>query len=87
MRIRTTKREPLNECSSLDAQIESSEGDSCSMLDLIADDTAIEFVEDVSKRLESETIHQIVDTLPEPFKCVITVFFFEGISFGYCRKA
>ncbi len=78
--IRTTKREPLNECSSLDAQIESSEGDSCSMLELIADDTALKFVEDVSVRSEAETIRQIVDTLPEPYRGIIQVHYFEGVT-------
>ncbi len=78
--IRTTKREPLNECSSLDAQIESSEGDSCSILDLIADDTALEFVEEVSERSEAETIRQIVDTLPEPYRSIIQAHYFEGLT-------
>lgn len=78
--IRTTKREPLNECSSLDAQIESSEGDSCSMLDLIADDTSLEFVEYVFKRLESETIRQIVNTLTEPYRSIIQAHYFERLT-------
>ena len=78
--IRSTRQEPLNNCSSLDKEIESSDGDSCSILDLIADDTALDFVEDVDRSSEAETVRQIVDTLSEPYRSVIKTYFFEGIS-------
>lgn len=78
--IRSTRQEPLNNCSSLDKEIESSDGDSCSMLDLIADDTALDFVEDVDRSSEAERVRQIVDTLSEPYKGVIKARYFEALT-------
>lgn len=74
--IRTTRQEPLNNCSSLDKEIESSDGDTCSMLEIIADNTSLDFVEAADRNSEAETIHQIVDALPEPLRSVIMARFF-----------
>lgn len=78
--IRSTRQEPLNNCSSLDKEIESSDGDSCSILDLIADDTALDFMEDVDRSSEAETVRQIVDTLSEPYRSVIKARYWEELT-------
>lgn len=78
--IRTTKQEPLNNCGSLDKPIEQSDGESCSMLEIIADNAALDFVEDADRNSEAETVRAIVDTLSEPYRSVIKAYFFEGIT-------
>lgn len=78
--IRTTRQEPLNNCSSLDKEIESSDGNTCSMPEIIADNTSLDFVEAADRNSEAETIRQIVDTLPEPFRSVIKARYFEGLT-------
>jgi RNA polymerase sigma factor (sigma-70 family) len=77
LRIRTGKRVILNSCTSLDKPIENSDGELCTMLDLVADDNAFNFVENAEGKSDAETIRAIVDTLSEPQKCVIQAYFFK----------
>lgn len=91
--IRTSKQEPLNNCGSLDKEIENSEGESCSMLEIIADNASLDFVEDADRNSEAETVREIVDTLSEPYRGIIKAYFFEGITlsaigerYGYSRS-
>lgn len=78
--IRTSKQEPLNNCSSLDKPIEQSDGDTCSMLEIIADNTALDFVEDADRNSEAETVRECVDALSEPYRSVIKARYFEGLT-------
>lgn len=77
---RTAKREPLNECTSLDKPVEQSGGDSCTLLEMVTDDTSLAFIEDIEQRCDAEIIRAVVDTLSEPYKCVIRLYFFDSVS-------
>lgn len=81
LRTSRTANEPLNNSSSLNKPIdESSDGDVISLLDTIADDTSLDFIDNMETNAVGDTVRAVVDTLSEPHKCVITAFFFEGIS-------
>lgn len=75
LRSSRTANEPLNNSTSLNKEIEISDGDSCSMLDLIADDTSLDFINSMETSAVGDTVHAVVDALPEPYKCVVTAFF------------
>lgn len=66
--IRGSRREPLNNCTSLDKPIEQSNGETCSMLDLVADDISLDFVEEAERNSEAETVRKFVDELSEPYR-------------------
>lgn len=81
LRTSRTTNEPLNNCTSLDKPIdESSDGDIISLLDTIADNTSLDFIDNMETNAVCDTVRAVVDTLPEPYKCVITAYFFEGIT-------
>jgi len=80
LRTPRTANEQLNNSTSLNKEIESSDGDSCSMLDLIADDTSLDFIDNMETSAVGNTVHAVVDALPEPYKCVVTALFFEGAT-------
>lgn len=50
------------------------------MLEVIADNTALDFVEDADRNSEAETVRAIVDTLSEPYRSVIKARYFEGLT-------
>lgn len=78
--------EPLNNSTSLDKPIdESMDGDIIYLMDITADDISLDFIDNMET---NKTVRAVVDILSESYKCVITAFFFEGISFiGYYEKA
>lgn len=80
--IRGSRREPLNNCTSLDKPIEQSNGETCSMLDLVADDTSLDFVEEAERNSEAETVRKFVDELSEPYRSVIKAKYFDGLTLG-----
>lgn len=87
LRTSRTTNEPLNNSTSLDKPIdESSEGDVITLLDTIADDTSIDFIDNMESAAIGETVRAVVDTLPEPYKCVIIAFFFESITLSDIGK-
>lgn len=80
--LRTSRQqnEPLNHAASLDKPIETADGDSSTLLDFIADETSIDFLEDVDRDSEAAFIRQIVAELQEPYRTVIQEYFFNGKS-------
>lgn len=79
----TTKRarqEPLNNSTSLDKPIEQSDGDTITMGELIADDSSLDFIQDMERTAEAETVRRIVETLPDVQKDVIKAYYFEGMT-------
>ena len=78
--IRTSKQEPLNNCGSLDKPIEQSDGDSCSLYEIIEDSASLDFTEKAERNCEAETVRAIVDTLSEPYRGIIKAHFFEGMT-------
>lgn len=81
LRTSRTANEPLNNSTSLDKPFdESSDGDIISLLDTIADNTSLDFIDNMETNAVGETVRAVVDTLTEPYKCVIMAFFFEGIT-------
>jgi len=83
---RHTNNEPLNTYTSLYKPIEQPSGDTTTLNELIPDNTALDFLEDTDRTAEAETIHQIVNTLPEPCKSVIQTYYFKGITFTDIAK-
>lgn len=87
LRTSRTVNEPLNNSTSLDKPIdESSDGDVISLLETIADDTSLDFIDNMETNAVGDTVRSVVDTLPEAYKCVIIAFFFEGISLSDIAK-
>lgn len=76
-----SNKEPLNNFASLEKPIEQPNGDTVTLNELIPDNTALDFIEDVDRTAEAETVRQIVDALSEPCKSVITAYYFQGITF------
>lgn len=87
--LRTSRatNEPLNNSTSLDKPIdESMDGDVISLLDTIADDTSLDFIDNMETNAVGDSVRAVVGTLPEPYKCVITALFLEGISLSDIAK-
>lgn len=80
LRSERGKHEPLNHAVSLDAPIDADDSDSCRLLDLIEDEASADFVKQIDNDDEAAFIRRIVDTLPEPDKCVIRALYFEGLT-------
>ena len=61
------------------------DGDIIYLMDITADDISLDFIDNMET---NKTVRAVVDIRSEPYKCVITAFFFEGISFiGYYETA
>lgn len=80
--LRTSRQQndPLNHAASLDKPIETADGDSCTLMDMVQDDTSTDFLEDVDRDSEAAFIRQIVAELQEPYRTVIQQYFFHGDS-------
>lgn len=50
------------------------------MLEIIADNYALDFVEDADRNSEAETVRAIVDSLQEPYRSIIKARYFEGLT-------
>ena len=73
--------EPLNTCKSLDKSIMLPDGKEVELFELVPDKNSLDFVENIEILSEYETIHKIVDNLPEPCKSVINRHYFQGVTF------
>lgn len=65
LRIRTSRKEPLNSCSSLDDEININDEDSITVLDTLADDTAEQAFEDAEERVFRSQLHDELDAAME----------------------
>lgn len=86
LRTSRTVNEPLNNSTSLDKPISEDSDDVISLRETIADDTSLNFIDKMETNAVSDTVRSVVDTLPEPYKCVVTAFFFEGITLSDIAK-
>lgn len=81
--LRTSRaaNEPLNNSTSLDKPLdESSDGDTFSLLDTIADDTSLDFIDNMETNAVCDTVRAVVDTLPERYRSVIQARYWEGLT-------
>ncbi len=80
LRTERGKHEPLNHAVSLDAPIDAEDSNSCTLLELIEDEASADFVQRIDNDDEAAFVRRIVDTLPEPDKCVIRALYFESLT-------
>lgn len=80
-RSKQLKNEPLNNCQSLNKPVGLPDGSETEFGELIPDDNSLDFVKRLETLSEYETIHQIVEQLPEPCKSVINQYYFQGKTF------
>lgn len=81
MRTSRTVNEPLNNSTSLDKPInEGSDGDVISLLETIADDTSLDFIDNMETNAVGDTVRAVVDTLPEQYRSVIQAHYWEGLT-------
>ncbi len=73
--------EPLNTCKSLDKSVMLPDGKEVELFELVPDKSSLDFVERMETLSEYETIHEIVDSLPEPCKSVVNKHYFQGVTF------
>ncbi len=75
-----TIHEPLNNSTSLNKPLESSEDDVLTLLDTLYDESSLDFIQHIETASEGETIRAVVDTLAEQHREVIALRFFEGLT-------
>lgn len=80
-RSKQLKNEPLNNCQSLNKPVGLPDGSETEFGELIPDDNSLDFVKRLETLSEYETIHQIVEQLPEPCRAVINQYYFQGKTF------
>lgn len=73
--------EPLNSYKSLDKSVMLPDGKEVELFELVPDKSSLDFVERMETLSEYETIHEIVDSLPEPCKSVVNKHYFQGVTF------
>lgn len=78
LRTERQANEPLNRAASLDKPIETADGDSSTLMDMIPDTASMDFLEELDRDSEAWFIRKVVDELKEPFQSVIRLHFFEG---------
>lgn len=81
-RSKQLKNEPLNNCQSLNKPVGLPDGSETEFGELIPDDNSLDFVKRLETLSEYETIHKIVDELPEPCRIVINQHYFQGVTFS-----
>lgn len=83
-RSRSTRKEPLNLASSIDAPIvNTKQDDSTTLAELLPDDTIdleTDVLEQIERQEESQLIHEAVNRLPERLREVIEWYYFQGLT-------
>lgn len=78
---RTSKKNVLNESSSLDKTITSEDGEKTSYIDLVADQESNEFLDNLDQESEALTIWEVVNSLEEKYSSVIIAYFRDNKTF------
>lgn len=65
LHTRTSKRDPLNDCSSLDEPLNADEADSIAVVDALADDAAAQAFEDAEDRAFQAQMHDALEAAKE----------------------
>ena len=81
LRTERGRRDPLNNCDSLDRELDGGDGDCTAIGELVGDPDAA-FLDDLLEGMDTEReaaiLHGAVDRLPEHIRCIITGYYFEG---------
>jgi len=84
IRTERGRREPLNNCDSLDRPIDAEDADGATLGDFIADPSSSDLESDVlgamNREQEAEAVRAAVDALPDVQRCVISLLFWDGLS-------
>lgn len=80
-RSKHSVNEPLNTYKSLDKSVMLPDGKETELFELVPDKNSLDFMERMETLSEYETIHKIVDELPEPCKSVVNKHYFQGVTF------
>lgn len=81
LRTTHTQNEPLNNSYSLEAPAaKDKDGDELTLLELIADDSSLSFIEDIERAAVCETVRGVVAALPSPLREVIEQHYFGGLT-------
>lgn len=81
-RTAATRNDPLNNCASLDKEIENEDGTGDTLGDFVPDPDALYFIELIDDQSAGEMVRAEVRKLPEPVCTVIQLFFFAGQTLG-----
>lgn len=79
-RTAKTLNEPLNHSTSLDKPLDDAETDGDTLLDTVADDSALEFVNELEAVDDGLIVRSVVDALPDKLRLVTKMYFFEGAT-------
>ena len=78
------QQEPLNNCTSLDKEIDMHDGSTATIADVIPDEESTDFVdniiETISRETESKIIHAAINQLPERQQKIINAHYFQGLT-------
>lgn len=83
LHTRTSKRDPLNSCSSLDEPLNVDEADSIAVVDALADDAAAQAFGDAEERAFQEKLHDALEaamqkSLNDTQRGIIDAIYYEG---------
>ena len=83
LHTRTSKRDPLNGCSSLDEPLNADETDSIAVVDALSDDTAAQAFEDAEDRAFQTQLHDALEaakekSLDDTQRAIIDAMYFDG---------
>ena len=83
LHTRTSKRDPLNGCSSLDDPLNADEADSIAVVDTLADDTAAQAFEDAEERAFQGKLHDALEaamqkSLDDTQRGIIDAIYYDG---------
>lgn len=79
IRTERQRRDPLNNCDSLDRPLETEDGDGC-LHDIIGDAMSVDFLEMIDRESVAELIRAEVARLPERERVAIEGYFFEALT-------
>lgn len=81
LRTERGRRDPLNNCDSLDRELDGGDGDGTALAELVGDPDAA-FLDDLLEGMDTEreavVVHEAVERLPDPLREIITGYYFEG---------
>ncbi len=83
LHTRTSKRDPLNSCSSLDEPLNADEVDSIAVVDALADDAAAQAFEDAEDRAFHAQLHDVLEaakgrSLDDTQRGIIDAIYYDG---------
>lgn len=83
LHTRTSKRDPLNGCSSLDEPLNADEADSITVVDALADDAAAQAFEDAEERTFQAQLHDALEaakerSLDDTQRSIIDAMYYDG---------